>query len=186
MAGDDMKTCIISFSSRENGNCAQTGKLIQSVIEDAELFDFSKMILHPCGNCAYQCFSSRDQCPYIDDMAFRLLDAVTHSDLTYFIIPNYCDYPCANYFIFNERSQCYFQGRPELLEKYENVRKRAVVVSNTSEENFTRALSYQSYERVEILFLSAKKYGKNSIKGDLLTDKRVVSKLKEFIGKPLS
>ncbi len=73
-----------------------------------------------------------------------------------------------------------------MLEKYENVRKRAVVVSNTSEENFTRALSYQSYERVEILFLSAKKYGKNSIIGDLLTDKRVVSKLKEFIGKPLS
>ena len=113
-----MKTCIISFSSRENGNCTQIGRLIQSITEDAELFVFSKMTLHPCGNCAYQCFSSRDQCPYMDDMEYRLLDAVTHSDLTFFIIPNYCDYPCANFFIFNERSQCYFQGRPELLEKY--------------------------------------------------------------------
>lgn len=176
-----MKTCIISFSSRMNGNCSQIGKLIQSVTEDAELFDFSKILLHPCGNCAYQCFSSRDQCPYIDDMEYRLLEAVAHSDLTYFIIPNYCDYPCANYFIFNERSQCYFQGRPELLEKYENVRKRAVIVSNTNEENFIRALAYQSYEKMKILFLPAKKYGKVSIKGDLLSDESAIRDILEFV-----
>lgn len=181
-----MKTCIVSFSARENGNCSQIGKLIQSLTEDAELFDFSRITLHPCGHCAYQCFSSGNQCPYADDMEYRLLDAVTHSDLTCFVIPNYCDYPCANYFIFNERSQCYFQGHPELLEKYENVRKCAVVVSNTNEENFTKALSYQSAEEMEILFLSAKKYGKTSIKGDLLTDERVVSKIREFIGKAFS
>ncbi len=176
-----MKTCIVSFSSRKNGNCSQIGKLIQSVTEDAEVFDFSKVNLHPCGNCAYQCFSSRDHCPYIDDMEYRLLDAVTHSDLTYFIIPNYCDYPCANYFVFNERSQCYFQGRPELLEKYENVRKRAVVVSNTNEENFIHALAYQSYEKMKILFLSAKKFGKVSINGDLLSDESATRAVLEFV-----
>ena len=39
---------------------------------------------------------------------------ITDSDLSYFIVPNYCDYPCANFFIFNERSQCFFQHHPEL------------------------------------------------------------------------
>lgn len=181
-----MKTCIISFSSRENGNCAQIGKLIQSVAEDAELFDFSKIELHPCGRCEYQCFSERKQCPYREDMECRLLEAVTQSDLTYFILPNYCDYPCVNYFIFNERSQCCFQGRADLLDSYEKVPKRAVVVSNTNRENFIKALSYQSVKEKDILFLSAKQYGKVSIRGDLLTDERAIKDLLAFIQKPLS
>lgn len=35
--------------------------------------------------------------------------------MVYFSLPNYCNYPCANFFIFNERSQCYFQRQPKLL-----------------------------------------------------------------------
>lgn len=181
-----MRVCIVSFSSRRNGNCAQIGKLMESVLDHAELFDFSNHSIHPCGECDYQCFTSAQNCPYTDDMEYQILDAVTHSDLTYFIIPNYCDYPCANFYIFNERSQCYFQGHPELLDLYEKVQKRAVVVSNTNEENFIKALSYQSYEKTEILFLSAKRYGKVSIKGDLLTEYDVIKDIMKFIEKPLS
>ena len=136
-----MRVCIVSFSSRRNGNCSQIGKLIESVLDHAELIDFSNHSIHPCGECDYQCFTSSQNCPYMNDMECQIVDAVTHSDLTYFIIPNYCDYPCANYFIFNERSQCYFQGHPELLGHYEKVQKRAVVVSNTNEEDFIKALS---------------------------------------------
>ena len=113
-----MKTCIISFSSRGNGNCAQIGKLIRSLSEEAVLFQFSYFEIHACGKCGYECFADRSKCPYYSDMEYRLLDAVTHSDLAYFILPNYCDYPCTNYFVFNERSQCYFQGHPELLEVF--------------------------------------------------------------------
>ncbi len=181
-----MRVCIVSFSSRRNGNCSQIGKLLESVLDYAELFDFSNYSIHPCGKCDYQCFASAQNCPYLDDMEYQLLDAVTHSDLTYFIIPNYCDYPCANFFIFNERSQCYFQGHPELLDLYEKVRKRAVVVSNTKEKNFMKALSYQSYAKTEILFLSAKRYGKVSINGDLLTEHNVIKDIMTFIEKPLS
>ena len=180
-----MKTCIITFSARRGGNCAQIGKLIRSVSEDADLFDFSDFDVHPCGGCEYQCFSAGNNCPYTDDMERRLLDAVTHSDLTWFIIPNYCDYHCANYFIFNERSQCYFQGRPDLLKAYEKVPKRAVVVSNTNEENFIKALSYQSDKEIQTLFLSAKKYGRISVKGDLLTDERVKKDILKFVEIPL-
>ena len=116
-------------------------------------------------------------------MEHRLLDEITLSELTYFILPNYCDYPCANFFIFNERSQCYFQGKPELLDAYEKVPKRAIVVSNTNEENFRQAIAYQAYEKPDILFLSAKKYGKESIKGDLLTNEKAVSDIIAFVQK---
>lgn len=180
-----MKTCIISFSSRGNGNCAQIGKMIRSVAEEAVLFQFSNFEIHACGKCGYECFTDRSKCPYYSDMEYRLLDAVAHSDLTYFILPNYCDYPCANYFVFNERSQCYFQGYPELLEAYEKVPKRAIVVSNTNEDNFKTALAYQSYKEPDILFLSAKKYGKISIRGDLLTDENAVRDVTAFVRKPL-
>ena len=120
---------------------------------------------------------------HYDDIG--LLDAVTHSDLVYFILPNYCDYPCANYFVFNERSQCYFQGRPELLEAYEKVPKRAVVVSNTNEDNFKSVLAYQSCNAMDVLFLHAKKYGKVSIRGDLMTDENAVRDVTAFVRKPL-
>ena len=176
-----MKTVIVSFSSRADGNCAQIAGLIRSLCGGAELFDFSAFEIRPCGACDYACFAGRERCPYIGDMECRILDAVTHSDLTFFVLPNYCDYPCANYFIFNERSQCYFQGRPELLERYEKVPKRCVVVSNTERENFVRALSYQSEQAPEILFLSAKKFGKRSIDGDLTTSGEVRAALAAFV-----
>ena len=110
-----------------------------------------------------------------------MLETITQSEMVYFVLPNYCDYPCANYFIFNERSQCYFQGRPELLDEYLRVPKRSIVVSNTNEENFVRALGYQSEKEPEILFLSAKKYGKKSIDGDLLTNEKALGDIKEFV-----
>ena len=152
-----MKTCIISFSSRADGNCSQIGKLVCSLTENAELFDFSEFTIHSCGECGYECFSSGCQCPYAGDMECRLLDAITHSDLTFFILPNYCDYPCANFFVFNERSLCYFQGNPELLDAYEKVPKKVIVVSNTNEENFRKVMTYHADREPEIFFLSAAK-----------------------------
>ena len=110
-----------------------------------------------------------------------MLEAIIHSEMTYFILPNYCDYPCANFFAFNERSQCFFQGRPELLDVYLSVPKRGIVVSNTNTEHFVKALAYQADREPEILFLSAKKYGKISIKGDLLTDEKVIQAIAAFV-----
>ena len=180
-----MKTCIISFSSRKDGNCSQIANLIRSVLPDSDCFDFADFEIHPCGSCRYECFSDRNSCPYIGDMECAILESVISSDLTYFIIPNYCDYPCSNYFIFNERSQCFFQNRPDLLDQYEKIPKRSVVVSNTDEDNFLKVLSYQSFSEPDILFLSAKKYGKISIKGDLLSEPKAISDILEFVRTPL-
>ena len=176
-----MSTCVISFSSRKNGNCAKIGEYICSQLPDAKLYSFADFEIHPCGKCNCECFVQNDKCPWIKDKEYKLLDEITKSSLTYFIIPNYCDYPCANFFIFNERSQCYFQGRENLLEKYERVPKKAVVVSNTNEEHFKAALAYQSGGEIPALFLPAKKYGKSSIAGDLITSGKVVADLTAFI-----
>lgn len=173
--------CIISFSSRKNGNCDKVAEHLSLKLSNAEVFRFSDFSVHPCGNCSYQCFEKRENCPYFDDMVYKLYDSVVKSRRAYFILPNYCDYPPAGFFIFNERSQCYFQGFPELLEEYENVPKKFIVVSNTNTENFVKALEYHTFNKPDILFLSAKKYGKVSVKGDLMTSKEAVNDLDRFI-----
>ena len=180
-----MKTVIVTFSSRSNGNCSQIGKLIASLTQDPVLFDFSGFDLRPCGRCASECFTARENCPYFEDKEYEILEAIMHSKMVYFVLPNYCDYPCANYFIFNERSQCFFQGKPDLLEAYLSIPKRSIVISSTNQNNFIHALAYQSNKEPEILFLSAKEYGKTSINGDLLTSKDALEDIRQFISRPL-
>lgn len=166
-----MSICVISFSGRSGGNCSAIARAVLDALPggDVRYFDFSARSVSPCGGCGYQCFQARERCPYFGDPAFALYDAVTHSGLSYFIVPNYCDYPCANFFIFNERSQCYFQGHPELLEQYEAVRKKFIVVSNTGRDNFTAAFRYHTGDTPpDVLFLSARRFGKVSIQGGLM------------------
>ena len=176
-----MKTVIVTFSSRANGNCSQIGNLIASMTKDPVLFDFSGFDIHPCGRCASECFSARENCPYFEDKEYEILEAIVHSEMAYFVLPNYCDYPCANYFVFNERCQCFFQGKPDLLEAYLKIPKRSIVISNTNKDNFIRALAYQSNQEPEILFLSAKEYGKTSINGDLLTSEEALDDIRQFV-----
>ncbi|MBO6061232.1 MAG: hypothetical protein J6P98_03865 [Clostridia bacterium] len=178
---EEKNITVISFSSRANGNCARIARYICEKCGGAELFDFSGFEIHGCGGCGYECFAAREDCPYYGDMECRMLDAIVNSSLVYFVIPNYCDYPCSNFFVFNERSQCCFQGRPELLEAYEKVPKRSVIVSNTDEENFIKALSYHSDGAPDILFLSSKKYGKRSLDGDLLTSEEAKADIAAFV-----
>lgn len=181
--GQNMKVTVISFSGRENGNCQSIAKAVLAFYrkEDTVLYDFAGFDLSPCGKCALECFYGESPCPFGGDRAIPIFDSVTNSDLTYFIIPNYCDYPCANYFILNERSQCYFQGRPDLLRRYLAAPKRFIVVSNTEQENFRTVLSQQTDAEPEILFLSAKAYGKVSIRGDLLSSPAVAETLLRFL-----
>ena len=165
-----MASCIISFSGRKDGNCAAIARtLLGALAGEARCFDFSALRVPPCGGCGYECFQAREACPYFSDPVFSIYEAITDSDLSYFIVPNYCDYPCANFFIFNERSQCFFQHHPELLERYERAPKKFIVVSNTGQDNFTTAFQYHTGDAPpEVLFLSARRFGKVSIQGDLM------------------
>ena len=176
-----MSVCIVSFSSRKTGNCSQIGELIRSLLPDAKFYDFSGFTINSCGDCGYQCFNGGSNCPYFADKEFEILDAITNSTVTYFIVPNYCDFPCSNFFIFNERSLCYFQNNAKLLDAYLQVPKKFIVISNSNLENFKTAFAYHTNDQPQILCLSAKKYGKVSIDGNLLTSKQAVDDLTKFI-----
>lgn len=178
-----MKVCIVSFSGRSGGNCSRIAEGIRQKKGDATVYDFSALSITPCGRCRYECFQQREKCPHFDDPEFTICEAIAHSDLAYFIVPNYCDYPCANFFIFNERSQCYFQNREDLLNQYLAVRKKFIVVSNTEQNNFTTAFCQHIPETSapDVLFLSAKQFGKISIHGDLMDSENAKEMIFRFI-----
>ena len=132
-----MNVLILSFSGRAGGNCDGISRVVAGQHPNSAVFRFSDRQIRPCGGCRYECFGKESACPYLEDPEFSLLDRICRSDLVYFVVPNYCDYPCAHYFIFNERSQCFFQSKPEQLETFLRVPKKFIVVSNTNRENFT-------------------------------------------------
>lgn len=180
-----MPACVISFSGRRDGNCSAVAQAVRDALsgrDSVQYFDCSALALTPCGGCGCECFQARERCPYFDDPVFGMYDAVTRSSMSYFVVPNYCDYPCANFFLFNERSQCYFQGRPELLEQYERAPKKFIVVSNTGRDNFITAFQYHTGDAPpDVLFLSARRFGKVSIRGDLMDSPDARAEVLRFI-----
>ncbi len=179
-----MKIIIVNFSGREKGNCFEISQVVAGFhsADEVKCYNFCSLEVYPCGKCNYECFGRQSACPYQDDGVYKIYDDLTYSDFVYYVVPNYCDYPNANYFLFNERSQCYFQHRQELLNRYLAVPKKFIVVSNTGRDNFTQAFLYQVSEGVtpEILFLSARNYQKVSIAGDLMSSDEARRDVEKF------
>ena len=173
---------IISFSSRKNGNCQKVGEFILSVDDKMKNFyKFSDFQIQPCGNCSYNCFNANKSCPHLSDMEYSMLEQVCCSELVYFIVPNYCDYPCANFFIFNERSNCYFQNHPERLEQYLRVPKKFLVISGSTSHHFKEVFEQHTDKDPNILFLNAKQFDKSSIDGTIMESNCVKALIKDFI-----
>ena len=181
-----MKICIINFSGRENGNCSDIADVIVQAEcdeHDVTRYDIYALEMSPCGGCVYDCFENSANCPYIDDDIYKIYASICSSDMVYYIVPNYCDYPNAFFFIFNERSQCFFQGKPDKLEQYANINKKFIVLSNTEKENFRHAFKYHVSESssVDALFLSAKSFGMNSTNGRLMKSNEAKQIVEEYI-----
>lgn len=175
-----MKTKIVVFSSRKCGNCEHIAQYIkENLIHNCDIFYFSEHSIVPCGQCRYECFDSF--CPHANDGEVGLLENICRSDKTIFVLPNYCDYPCANFFIFNERSNGFFQGQAERLEQYLRVPKKFIVVSGSQSEHFMEAFWQHSDREPEILFLSAKACGTTSIGTVLMQSELAQNLVKEFI-----
>lgn len=179
-----MKICIISFSGRKDGNCGSIAKELEKLYkkDDVKTYDFSAVTFTPCKDCCYECFGSEENCPYYNDPIFEIYDTVTKSDLTYFIVPNYCDYPCSLFFAFNERSECFFQKHDDRLNKYLAVKKKFIAVSNTNRDNFITAFQYHIEEssKPDILFLEARRFHKISIFGDLMKSEDAREAVRQF------
>lgn len=177
-----MEILVINFSSRQGGNCEAVGNYLKENLKGHVTFkSFGSMEVNPCGKCECQCFNQNSGCPFMGDDIFELYENVTASDLVYFVVPNYSDYPCSNYFVFNERGQGYFTGMDKLYEKYRAVRKRFIVISNTEMGNFIKAFRDQVNYDPDILFLSSRLYGKSSIHGILMEEDKAQKVVSDFI-----
>lgn len=121
------------------------------------------MSIQPCGTCRYECFDKSKTCPYTGDSIWALLDAVCSSDGVYYILPNYQDFPNANFFIYQERMQGYFSQFPGRRKQFRNIRKKYIVISNTGAENFRTVFRHHGGEEPDILVLSSRKFGLSSI-----------------------
>ena len=70
-----------------------------------------------------------------------------------------------NYFVFIERSVGYFHMERQKQAQYSGVPKRFIIVSNT--EGFETAMQQQTNDTPVCLYLKSRKYGKQSIAGDI-------------------
>lgn len=178
----EMNIKIVVFSSRKNGNCEKIARFISENIHiNSNIFCFSEHHITPCGQCHYECFAKDGVCPHSTDGEVELLDGICHANQTIFVLPNYCDYPCANFFIFNERSNGYFQYHPERLDLYLNVPKKFIVVSGSGSEHFREAIWQHSATEPEILFVSAIKCGTASIENQLIHTEMAQNLIEDFL-----
>ena len=178
-----MKKSIINFSGRNNGNCNDIAEYIKEVLNaDIDILDFCGTKITPCGNCNYECLDTADGC-LIDDGIAGAYAALINTDIIYFVVPNYINYPCANFWIFNERKQGVFGRKPDLERHYLQIKKKFVVVSNTEKENFRQIFKSHIKGDVDILFMATRDFAKGGVRGGLMEDARAKAKIKEFIGK---
>ncbi len=67
------------------------------------------------------------------------------------------------------------------MNRYMNVPKRFIIVSNTEGNNFEAAMQQQTNEVPKILYLMTRKYHKQSIAGDILSSKDAKADLAAFL-----
>ena len=175
--------CILNFSDRNNGNCANICSFIENYHANTNIcvFYVSKYF-EPCGNCDYECLKQEEVCPNLTDLQRELFACVANSDISYYVVPNFCGFPCASYFAFNERSVGYFNMDREVMRRYMSSNKKFILVSNTESSVFASAMAQQAKEP-DILYLKTGRYGKHSIAGDMLNSDSARDDLLQFLSK---
>ena len=175
---------ILNFSSRKQGNCANIAHYMEVRSTETNIRSFViDQRISPCNGCNYECLMPGTKCPIISQYQEEVMGAVLQSDVVYLIVPNYCGFPCANFLAFNERSVGYFNLDRTLMQRYMDVRKRFIIVSNTENEVFQKAMQQQAKDTSEVLYLKTSKYGKRSTAGDLMMSPEAVTDLDAFLNK---
>lgn len=172
-----MSRLVVSFSGRKMGNCDRIGRLAADILQ-ADFARFADVQAAPCGGCDYECLRG-GACPK-EDGVFGLYDKIAEAEECVFVLPNYADQPCANFFIFAERGTGWFGGSEERLQKYMAVPKKAIVISGSEQESFCRVMEYQA-EKTDVLFLSAKEYGQKSLEGRLDESEEACARVRAFL-----
>lgn len=179
-----MQTVLLNMSGRsEAGNCGRICEYISGLTAgNSRIITVSEFSIHSCNKCLYECFISKDLCPYFSDDAVKVYDTLMNAEQIICMLPNYRDYPCSNYFALMERGQCYFdEGR---YEKYLKIPRKFIVIANTGFENISGIVrrDFPDVGENDILRLSSREFGTSSIKGNLVEFEGVRKALRDFLG----
>lgn len=173
---------VVNFSSRKDGNCYQISGVVKKHYKEkkVKIFNFHENTYHSCGHCDYECFKKKCK---IGDGINEIFKAIVQSEETIFVVPNYCDYPNSNFFLFNERSCGFFNGNKDLMNRYLNIPKKFIVVSNSCNNSFKTAFSYHlsSDETPNILYFNSKKFDQNPLDGKLMSNKEAEHLVYDFL-----
>lgn len=180
-----MKTCVISFSSRADGNCAAIADCVQETLgaEGLTRFDFSGLSVHGCGACHCECFRQREACPYFADDAFRLNEAAALADRAVFIVPNYCDFPCSNFSCSTSGASAASTGMPSWRTAILPCRRNSSLSAIRAGRIFWRRSGTMCCpERSpDVCFLRAAAYHRISLDGDLMTCEPARAAVRDFL-----
>ena len=175
---------IISFSGRPKGNSMGVANVIKECLEgkEVQIVDFSKVSVEPCNHCNCDCFLPNGECPVQDDVV-DIYGKLMQSEEIYFILANYCGYPNAKYFAFNERCVSFFKGNRELQAQYMAKPKKFIAITNSNMDKFTELVSSQITRGTEpkMLFLSSGKFKVNSLAGNLMDVPEAKAMVEEFV-----
>ena len=173
---------VVNFSSRKDGNCYQISGVIKRHFREkkVKIYNFYENTYISCGHCDYECFKKKCK---IGDGINEIFKAIVQSEETVFVVPNYCDYPNSNFFLFNERSCGFFNGNKDLMNRYLKIPKKFIVVSNSCNNSFKTAFSYHLSSDVtpNILYFNSKKFDQNPLDGKLMSNKEAEHLVYDFL-----
>lgn len=173
---------ILNFSGRKVGNCSAIQECISQHHANSNVRSYHiDREFQTCGNCDYECLKPDASCPNVTVIQREAMNAVCESDITYYIIPNYCGMPSGNYFAINERSVGYFNMNRDLLNQYLTVPKRFIIVSNTESDFFRKAMQQQTNQEIVALYMKTSTYQKRSTAGDMLDSEKAKADLMQFL-----
>lgn len=188
-----MKTLGVAFSARREGNCLKCLRYCLERLKErgyeTELINAYDHRITPCNHCGYECFSSQKgerpgQCPLQDDVPW-LYKKCKESDLSIFAIPTYGGHLSGLYMAFGERGQSQFSSWEEFQQDFSS-KLNLIIIGNLSSGGdmaLHEALSdfYNLNPLPETLLLSAREWGRDSLKGDLVEEPELRGRLSQFV-----
>ncbi len=193
-----MKALGVAFSARQEGNCLKSLDYCLTALKEkgykVKLINVYDHQITPCSHCGYECFSSTNEgktapCPLQDDVPW-IYQMCKQADLILFAIPTYGGHLSSLYMAFGERGQAQFSSWEEFRQGFSS-KVNLIIIGNLSSGGdmaLHEALSdFYNFEPFpEVLLLSARHWGRNSLKGDLVEEPEIKGRLTQFVDRILS
>lgn len=172
---------IINFSSRKKGNSFHIARVCSELYQESTVYNWFEGDYHKCENCDYECLQKKP-CPIKDNLE-QIYQSLFESELVIYVVPNYNEFPCSNYFIFNERLRGYLSANESLYKIYMKTPKKFIVLTNTQNDNFENAFKYHvdKHTSPNVLYMSSKKFKQASVSAELMENQDARNIVVDFI-----